>query len=537
MLRRVIGILACLVCAGAGLAPAQHSAPLRPAPLTRAERTGYRETSRYDDVMAFLREVTAGRRQLRLTTFGYSFEARALPLVVVGATDTSAEAVRSTGKVRIYLQGNIHAGEVEGKEALLMLLRDLAAGRHARWLDSLVLLVAPVLNPDGTERVTLTSRPLQYGPVGGTGQRSNAQNLDLNRDFAKLETPEVRSQVLLMRAFDPHVAMDLHTTDGSVHAYHLTYAGPLHPATDPGIVRLVREAWLPAVTRAVRERDGWESWFYGNIGGEPVDRGGGGDERGWYTYDHRVRYTANYWGLRNRLGILCESYSYAPFEERVRVTSHFLEEALDWAYRHAGAIRRAVEAADARALAGDSLAVRGTLHRGDDVEVLLGAVAEERHPYTGRRMLRRLDVRRAERMPDFTTFEGSAWERVPRAYLVPPRFGDAIERLAAHGIAVTRLAAPAVIAGERFRIDSTWTAERPFQEHRERTVVGAWEPSQPDTFPAGTAVVRTDQPLGRLAVLLLEPRSDDGLLTWNLFDGGLAGARYAPVRRTFGVVP
>lgn len=503
------------------------------SPLTRAERSGYTETSRYDDVMEFLRAVTRGQQRMRLTSFGYSFEGRSLPLVVVGrVTGSSPEAVRRSGKLRVYIQANIHSGEVEGKEATLILLRRLARGAHARWLDSLVLLVAPDFNPDGTERVTLTSRPLQNGPVGGTGQRANAQGLDLNRDFMKLETPEVRSQALLVDRYDPQVALDLHTTDGSAHAYMLTYAEPLHPATDAAVTDLVRRQWLPAVTSAIRAKDGWDLWFYGNTGDEPVDRGGGGAQSGWYTFDHRPRFSENYWGLRNRAGILAETYSYASFEDRVRVTVRFLEETLDWAWAHAGRIRAVTNSADAHPIVGESLAVRARLHRGSDVEVLLGDVAQERSPYTGRTVLRRLDVRRPTMLPDYTTFEASELERVPRAYFVPASLGAVLDRLAAHGVRTTRLDAPLSVASERFRIDSTWTEERPFQNHRERTARGAWEPVQ-DTIPAGTVVVSVAQPLGRLAFLLLEPRSDDGLLDWNFFDDVLTGARWYPVRRTF----
>ena len=227
------------------------------SPLTRAERTGYRETSSYADVTQFLAAVTRGQRRMHVTSFGYSLEGRELPLVVVGdVADPSPEAVRASGRLRVFVQANIHAGEVEGKEAVQELLRDLARGRHTRWLDSLVLLVAPIYNADGNERVALTNRPLQNGPIGGMGQRSNAQGLDLNRDHMKLEAVEARALVLLMNRYDPQVLMDLHTTDGSVHGYHLTYSTPLNPGTDSAIVGLLRDAWLPEATRRVTERDG-----------------------------------------------------------------------------------------------------------------------------------------------------------------------------------------------------------------------------------------------------------------------------------------
>src|SRR5258708_9480679 len=285
----VVTVLALLA---APLAAQRPAAPRRQGPLlvTRPERTDYRGTSRYEDVMTFLREITRGQRHMHLTTMGYTGETREIPLVVVGnVADASPEAVRRSGKLRIYIQANIHAGEVEGKEAAQILLRGLATGAHARWLDSVILLVAPIYNADGNERVALTNRPQQLGPIGGEGQRANAAGLDLNRDHIKLETSEARSQVLLLRRYDPEIAIDLHTTDGSVHGYLLTYAEPLHPATDSTIVSLLRREWLPEVTRRIKASDGWAFYFYGNFPESPVGRGGGGQGRGWYSLAHGTR--------------------------------------------------------------------------------------------------------------------------------------------------------------------------------------------------------------------------------------------------------
>ena len=138
--------------------------------LTRAERTDFRETTRYEEVVSFVREVAEASPLIHLTTYGYTTEGRPLPLLVVGhVDDPSPEAVRATGKTRIYIQGGIHAGEISGKEALLILLRELSQGDHAQWTDSLVLLVAPLFNADGNERVNLRNRRRQNGPVGGWG--------------------------------------------------------------------------------------------------------------------------------------------------------------------------------------------------------------------------------------------------------------------------------------------------------------------------------------------------------------------------------
>src|SRR5262249_8221034 len=126
---------------------------------TRAERTNYIETSRYDDVVAFLNTIAKTSPIVHVVTFGYSFEGRPLPLAIVGRiSNATPQAVRASGKIRVYIQANIHAGEVEGKEAAQILVREIAAGRHAQWMDSIVLLIAPIYNADGNERVTLTNR-------------------------------------------------------------------------------------------------------------------------------------------------------------------------------------------------------------------------------------------------------------------------------------------------------------------------------------------------------------------------------------------
>ena len=515
-----------LLVVAAVLAVTPPAAGQQTWPQTAPELTGHRETTRYDDVVAFMTDVAARSPLIRLTSFGYSFEGRSLPLAVVGhVADATPEAVRAAGRTVVYVQGNIHGGEVEGKESALMLLRDIAQGRHAEWLDSLVLLVAPIYNADGNERVRLTNRPYQHGPIGGMGQRPNAQGYDLNRDHMKLDSPEARSLALLLRAYDPHVGIDLHTTNGTHHGYELTYSPPLHPNTDPAIIGFLRDAWLPTVNGNLAEYGG-ETYYYGNVQGE-------GDARGWYTFDHRPRFNNNYLGLRNRFAILSEAYSYATFADRIDATSRFLVQVLDFAWRNAREVRRIVAAADALDVTGRDLAVRAEHERAEmPSDILMGGVVEERNPYSGAVMLRRTRERRVERMPEYGTFAATETARAPVAYLVPAERTELIALLEAHGVRMAALPEARAVRVERFVIDSTWTATREFQGHRERTATGRYEALE-TTVPAGTLVVPVGQTLGRLAFMLLEPRSDDGALNWNVLDRVLEGAwTHWPVLRT-----
>jgi hypothetical protein len=505
-----------------------QTADLRFDRMTRPELTNYEETSRYADVMAFVEGAAAHAPWMHLTTMGYSMEGRALPLVVVGdVADASPEAVLASGKLRMYVGANIHAGEVCGKEAMLALLRELANGEHAEWRESLVLFIAPIYNADGNERIGLTNRRGQHGPVAGMGQRANAQGLDLNRDNMKLEAPEARSMVATWKRYDPHIVMDLHTTNGTRHAYYATYAPPLHPNTDAGIVELTRGELLPEVTRSLKAKYGWDYYYYGNLPWRGMDV-----ERGWYTFGHEPRYLTNYVGMRNRIGILSEAYSYATFEDRILATKRLVEEVANYAHAHASAIARVVERADQARVVGEEQALRATFQRSPQpVEILMGDVEMERNPYSGHAMLRRRDVVNPEMMPEFGTFEGTETESVPAAYLVPAQLVNVLNVLDDHGVEWTALAADETMAVERFTIDSMQVTEREYQGHNQRTLFGGYEEVEVE-IPAGTALVSVQQPLGRLAFLLLEPRSDDGLVNWNFFDRALEqDGTYYPVYR------
>lgn len=511
---------------GAGGPHAQSRRPDSPLETlqTRAERSSFTETSRYDDVRAFLATVDEASPLVHVTSFGYTFEGRSLPLAVVGrVADARPASVKASGLLRVYVQANIHAGEVEGKEAALALVRDIARGQHADWMQSMVLLVNPVYNADGNERVTLTSRGFQHGPIGGQGTRPNAQGLNINRDNVKLETPEARSMVRLLNDYDPHVMLDLHTTNGSRHAYHLTFETPNNPAVDPAIVRQSRD-WMAAVTAAVKAKDGWAFRSYGNVSGQAP-------QRVWTTVEDLPRYTHNYWGVRNRFGILSETYSYLPFAERVTVNRRFLQEVLGYAHANAATLMRLTAAADAAQLPGTELSIRSAVARTGTVEILMGDVIEEVNPYSGRVMHRRADVVKPETMADETTFASTDRERVPSAYFVPADQKVAVERLRAHGIVLEPVTTPVTAGLEAFTVAGSTAMEKPFENHQERTVAGTWAAAPEATVAAGSWRVPMTQPLARLAAYLLEPRSNDGLVTWNVFDEILKTGRL-PILRT-----
>src|SRR4051794_1430498 len=244
---------------------------------TTAESSGFKSTSTYDEVVTFMKAVDEASPIVFYTTYGTTTEGRPMPMAVVGTglKDGSAAAVKATGKLRVHIQANVHAGEVEGKESAQMLLRELATGKHDDWLQSMVFLVTPIYNADGNEKFALTNRQRQNGPINGMGTRANAQNLNINRDYMKLDTPEAKAFVKLMNDYDPHVSYDLHTSDGSYHGYYLTYSPPLNPDTDPAIMKIMTDEWFPYVTKDMKAKHGWDSFYYGNAS-TPGGRGGFG---------------------------------------------------------------------------------------------------------------------------------------------------------------------------------------------------------------------------------------------------------------------
>jgi hypothetical protein len=333
----------------------------------------------------------------------------------------------------------------------------------------MVFIITPIYNADGNERMSPTNRGAQHGPINGMGTRAQAQNINLNRDYMKLDTPEAKASANLWIAYDPHVGYDLHTSNGSQHAYHLTYSPPLNPNTSDAIMNVLKNEWFPAATKAVREKHGWHMFYYGNAqgggrGGGRGGRGGGADPppptppaaeapRAWATFEHVPRFHNNYVGLRNRFALLSEAYSYATFEDRIKATNYFMEETLAWAHTNVDRIRKATEDADRESVVGKTLGTRSAIATGGMVEILMGAVTQEPNPVSGRNMNRRADVVRPETMVDRLWFEPTKTEDVPAEYYVPARAMAALNLLHAHGIQIRQLTEP-VTGVEAFTIAS-----------------------------------------------------------------------------------
>jgi murein tripeptide amidase MpaA len=243
----------------AGLAALVQDDPRR----TRAERTNFEETSRLEDVIAFLTALSAKSPLVRVQNFGTTEQGRQMPLVILSNPAVNRPADRPAGRPVVFLLANIHGGEVEGKEAVQVLMRRLTGGDLRPLLDRMVILIAPIYNVDGNEAINVMNRTAQYGPVTGVGERENAKKLDLNRDYMKLESAEARALVQALTAWDPHLLVDLHTTNGSYHGYHLTQSIPLNLSLSPKILDYHRETMMPAIMKTLEDRHKVRAYYYG----------------------------------------------------------------------------------------------------------------------------------------------------------------------------------------------------------------------------------------------------------------------------------
>ena len=503
------------------------AAPLS-AQTTRAERTGYRETSSYADVIGFLDSLSRVTSDVRIGTLAVSPEGRRVPYVLAARPLPSGppDAHRG-GKPIAYVQANIHAGEVEGKEALQMLLRDLTRGRLRPLLDSLVLLVVPIFNADGNERLAPgdQNRPGQNGPAI-VGRNTNGQGLNLNRDFVKLEAPETRGAVQLIAGWDPDLLIDLHTTNGSYHGYVLTYAPGLNPNVPP-VGDFLRNRFLPAVRERMDRRYRQQTFSYGNFRNQDPDS----LSMGWETYDARPRFGTNWMGLRGRLGILSEGYSNADFKTRVAATYNFVVEVLTMAAEQRGTIKSLV--ARSNQWRPDSIAVRSILAPPTVQPVVAEVTRSAGEGAGGFARRQRTGVYRTIRMPVFDRFQSARNEAVPDAYLIPARLRGIVDLLRRQGIGVDSLTKPGKVPAQVFLVD-TLSAGPLFEGHRTVQVEGRWDGQPRDTVVSpGWYVVSTRQPYGMLAAYLLEPASEDGVVTWNLLDRELVPAATYPILRVF----
>jgi len=501
---------------------AQESWP--PELLTKPEQTNYRETSTYAEVMSFVKAAIADSDHARLISMGTSMEGKDIPVVVLAnPMVSSSEEAKASGKPVIYIQGNIHSGEVEGKEAVQIMLREILKGDKGYLLDNQIILFAPIYNTDSNDKLEQGRRPSQEDSPIEVGIRSNSQGWDLNRDGMKMETIESRALFSnIIVPWDPTLFVDLHTTNGVWHGYSLTWAPSYHTAGEKAPFDYTWDVMLPEITKAVEAKDdvhlGPYGYFYTRREGWPI--------KSIYTYNHHPRYLVNQFGLRNRMAILSEAFAHERLYQRMNSTYAFVREILEHTNQNGKEMMRVNQEAEQAAI--DLVKTQGgKVSKGVRFEMApLDKPIESYRIYDHMKSsnsrgqdtyIRKPNIITLDNITNYSAFKATTEAVLPKGYLIPAEFEHIVKHLRRTGVKVEQLTKNQRASGEVFEASAISFGNRPFEKHLMATLEGEFKP-ETKRFNKGDYWVDLAQPLANLIFYLLEPQSDDGLVTWNFFD-------------------
>lgn len=489
--------------------------------ITPAEKSGFHSSPSYADTVAWLKKLVAATPDLRMISIGRSPEGRDIWMVLASHDRLfTPEALARTGKPLLLAQGGIHAGEIDGKDAGLMLLRDLTVGGARRdLLDRVNLAFVPIFNVDGHERTSRFGRINQRGP-DSIGWRTNARNLNLNRDYAKLDTDEVRSMVSTLDHWKPDLYLDLHVTDGLDYQYDITFGWNETTGYSPEIARWLWSHFRPAAMRDLHRM--------GHIPGPLVFPAVDDDlSKGLTVANSPPRFSSGYGDARHLPTVLVENHSLKPYEQRVLGTLVLLESAMETLARDGSTLRQAIHA-DAD-LHPDPIALDWSEPRSaanpETLEFLGIESRSSPSPISGTTRIEFLGKPVVLHLPVLRQSEVRARVARPKAYWVPAAWSDIVERLTIHGIRVERTAVPRDLDVEMYRINEPKLATEA-TEGRVRLTARATVEKRREHFATGSYRVPLNQPLGELAALLLEPSSPDSFFQWGFFDEILQRTEY-----------
>jgi Zinc carboxypeptidase len=494
---------------------------------TLAERSGFSRTGRYDEVVALCGAfATRYPERVRCIDFGTTPEGRPMKALIVTATGAfEPAAARAANLPAVLIQGGIHAGEIDGKDAGFLALRDVLEGKAARGaLDKLVLIFVPVFNIDGHERFKAWNRPNQNGPEE-MGWRTTAQNYNLNRDYAKADTPEMQAMLALVNAWDPIATVDLHVTNGAKFEHDISIMVEPIDAGDPGLRAAGRE-FRDGTIATLAKQGSLPVPFYPAF--VENDNPASGFSHGVST----PRFSTGYFYLRNRIGMLVETHAWKDYPTRVRITRNTVVGALELIARHGARWRALADDADraASALGGQPIALDyKTTERSRNIDFRGYVYTRTPSEISGASMTRYDDTKpqiwtvplRDEIVP------GRSVNAPNAGYLVPVAHADMVaKKLEIHGIRFRRLdRALSDAKVESFRADTTKFSAGAVEGRHRLTVEGRWANDSRD-IAAGALFVPIAQPKARLLMALLEPQAPDSLLAWGGFNNAFEQKEY-----------
>ena len=497
--------------------------------ITPAEASHFRTTPSYADTLAYLHRLAdAAPGTLRVETFGTTPEGRPMTVVVAAKDgDLTPERARAAGKPVVLLQAGIHPGEIEGKDAGLMLLRDFAVtGRLPHLLDHAVLVFIPVYSVDGHENSGPYFRINQNGPEE-MGFRGQSQYLNLNRDYVKAEAPETRAWLALWNTWHPDLLVDIHTTDGADYQYDLTwYAEDAHKLP-PSIAAWQQAAYDGDVMPRYEKLGHLASAYLEFKDGRDITKG-------IANFGSGPRFSTGYAAIRNRAGLLIETHMLKPYEVRVRGTYDVVRSVMAHVNADPASLRRASTDADAWAAsqAGKSLPVTFKEDPVPKPVTLKGfAFTQTKSDISGDTWVRYdPKVKKDYAIQSWIGLLPDVSAPIPSAWAIPAQWTTLIDRLDAHGIPYTRTKAAARVTVTHDVLTHPQWAEKPFEGHHLLKDVDVASSTEDVELPAGTVIVRADNADAMVALNLLDARAPDSLLRWGYLDAIFEPKEYGEPR-------
>ncbi len=495
--------------------------------LTHAEKTDYLETARYAETIEYSRRLDQASHLIKYQTFGKSGEGRDLPLLIAAEGDTfTPEAVRRAHKPVILIQACIHAGESDGKDAGLALLRDIAITKtRPNLLKHVVVLFIPIYNTDGHERVSPYNRINQNGPAE-MGWRTTGTYQNLNRDYMKADTPETRAWLALWNLWKPDLFIDCHVTNGADYRVNITYHHEHHDGVAPSVLAWEKRVVDGRVAAATEAAGNVVSWYLEFIDNRDLTKG-------IRDFNGSPRFSTGYAPLRNRPGILIETHMLKPYRPRVIGTYDFLRSTLEEVNRDPEGLLAAGREADEKTLA-EGQTYDDARRFPVDFEL-----TEKSRPYELKAVEYHTevsDISGATRVifgtepldltvPMYDTLRVKAAVAPPLSYIVPAQWQEVIEVLKAHGLVLQTTRKPATVEIESYRFANVKWASGPF-EGRLMPSFKVETVKERRTFPAGSVVVPMAQVSARVAINLLEPEAPDSLVRWGFFNATFEQKEY-----------
>lgn len=502
--------------------------------ITPAERSAFVTTPGYKETMNWFKKLADASPLLTMIPIGKSAEGRDIFMIIASTEkNITALSLKKSGKPLFLAQAGIHSGEIDGKDAGMMLLRDIAFGNKKYLLDKVNFLFIPILSVDAHERSSAYNRPNQRGPEN-QGWRTNAQNLNLNRDYTKLDTKEIRSVIKVINEYDPVLYMDIHVTDGADYQYDITYGG----LGQQGYSHNIRD-WLENTYKTFTDKALSTS---GHIPGPLLNAFNGNDfSQGNIVTTGGPRFSDSYGDLRHLAAILVENHSLKPYKQRVLGTYVLLESTLKLLATAGSSLKEITEKDKVvregkipmawkvpqmkNTVSFDVLSNKQLPSAGvalpDSINFSAIASVIHKSPVTNSDYVEWLGKPVTGKIANYRSTDPFDFITRPKGYWIPVSCDEVITRLKLHGIKMNVINEPREVTVEMYRItDHTFGDDNnktePFEGHMQVTGTTKTEIHK-QLFPAGSVYISTDQPLGDLAMLLLEPLSKDSYFSWGFF--------------------